>query len=318
MFSVIIPIYNKENHIEKAISSVLSQTCVNYELIVVDDGSTDMGLEVIQRIFENENIKNGNCKLIHQPNSGVSTARNNGVAAASFPYIAFLDADDWWHPDYLLHMKELIEKYPDAGIYGSSYLKVKNRREIPAKIGVEEGFQDGLINYFQVYATTLWMPLWTGATIIKKSVFEEFNGFAPKLKLGEDFYLWTQVAAKYPVALLNTPLAYYNQDVELDKRAVGARLYEPHEHMLFAGYPASVVQNKDFRFLFQRLALYGLMPYYAAKKNYTEVKKVLSFVEWRQHEPKYFIFYKIMSPTVLRGWLWVIKLGSLLKRKIYP
>lgn len=318
MFSVVIPLYNKSAFILKALKSVASQSFSCFEVIVVDDGSTDGGEVEFKNFLAQLHSDTISFQLISQLNSGVAAARNAAVQRAKFPYIAFLDADDWWHPDYLLRMKELIEKYPDAGIYGSSYFKVKNKREIPAKIGVEEGFQDGLINYFQVYATTLWMPLWTGATIIKKSVFEEFNGFAPKLKLGEDFYLWAQVAAKYPVALLNTPLAYYNQDVELDKRAVGARLYEPHEHMLFAGYPASVVQNMDFRFLFQKLAVYGLMPYYAAKKNYTEVKKVLSFVEWRQHELKYFIFYKIMSPTVLRAWLWVIKLGSLLKRKIYP
>lgn len=317
MFSVIIPLYNKSAFIHKALESVANQSFSGFEVIVVDDGSTDGGEVEVRNFLAQLHDDTISFQLISQLNSGVAAARNTAVQRAKFPYIAFLDADDWWHPDYLLRMKELIEKYPDAGIYGCSYFKVKNRKEIPAKIGVEEGFQDGLINYFQVYATTLWMPLWTGATIIKKSVFEEFNGFALQLKLGEDFYLWAQVAAKYPVAFLNKPLAYYNQDVELDKRAVGARLYEPHEHMLFAAYPALVAQKKEFRFLFQRLALYGLMPYHAAKKNYTEVKKVLSSVEWRQHEPKYFIFYKIMSPTVLRGWLWVIKLGSLLKRKIY-
>lgn len=312
MFSVIIPVFNKACYLTQALRSVANQSYKEFEMIVVNDGSTDESLTILNKLSLEFNFVH-----INQPNSGVSAARNNGVAAASFPYIAFLDADDWWHPDYLLRMKELIEKYPDAGIYGSSYFKVKNKREIPAKIGVEEGFQDGLINYFQVYAKTLWMPLTSSSTIIQKKVFHELMGFPSTLKLGEDFYLWAQVAAKYPVALLNTPLAYYNQDVELDKRAVGARLYEPHEHMMFAAYPASVAQNMDFRFLFQKLALYGLMPYYAAKKNYTEVKKVLSSVEWRRHEPKYFIFYKIMSPTVLQGWLWVIKLGSLLKRKIY-
>jgi glycosyltransferase involved in cell wall biosynthesis len=233
MFSVIIPLYNKASYIEKAIRSVAAQTCRDFELIVIDDGSKDGGFEIAKKLLAALTPPLGGWGATCQKNQGVSITRNNGVGLAKYDYIAFLDADDWWATTYLEEMKNLIVQYPEAGIYGSSYFKVKNGKYIPANIGVEAGFQQGLINYFQVYAKTLWMPLWTGATILKKDVFIENNGFKPGLKLGEDFDLWARVAIKYPVAFLNKPLAYYNQDVILDTRAVGARLYEKPENMLF-------------------------------------------------------------------------------------
>src|ERR1035437_6016704 len=160
MFSIIIPLYNKAKYIQKAIHSILSQTFQEYEIIIVNDGSTDNSLEVISSC----QLSTVNYQLINQENKGVSTARNNGVKLAKYDYIAFLDADDWWEPTYLEEMKALIDEFPDAGIYGSSYYIVKNGNKIPANIGVEKGFERGLINYCRVYAKTMYMPLWTGAT----------------------------------------------------------------------------------------------------------------------------------------------------------
>ena len=200
MFSVIIPLYNKASYIEKAIRSVAAQTCRDFELIVIDDGSKDGGFEIAKKLLAALTPPLGGWGATCQKNQGVSVTRNNGVKLAKYDYIAFLDADDWWATTYLEEMKNLIVQYPEAGIYGSSYYKVKNGKHIQANIGVGEGFQQGLINYFQVYAKTLWMPLWTGATVIKKNIFHENNGFKPTLKLGEDFDLWVRVALKYPVA----------------------------------------------------------------------------------------------------------------------
>ena len=120
---------------------------------------------------------------------GVSTARNNGVKVAKYELIAFLDADDWWEPTYLAEMKNLLEAYPAAGIFGSGYYLVKNGVSRVATVGVDHSFTMGLINYFQVYSRNLCMPLWTCSTVIRKSVFDAEKGFKPGLKLGEDFDL---------------------------------------------------------------------------------------------------------------------------------
>lgn len=301
MFTVIIPLYNKATYIEDAIKSVLNQTYKEFELIIVEDGSKDDSLQIVNKLYNTLSHPWGGWRIVEQANSGVSTARNNGVKLAKYDYIAFLDADDWWAQTYLEEMKGLIEQYPEAGMYGSSYYKVKSGKYITAVIGVPMGFQHGLINYFQVYAQTLWMPITSISSIITKAVFNEKNGFNPSLKLGEDFDLWVRIAAKYPVAFLNKPLAYYNQDVELATRAVGVRLYEPHEHMLFAKYDKELTSNPDFVYLFERLALYGLLPYYLNNKNSKETKTILSRINIRSHESKYWWYYLYLPKFVVQG-----------------
>ena len=319
MFSVIIPLYNKAAYIEKAIQSVLAQTFREFELIVVDDGSTDnpfVQLSVIsQQLSVNAPEIYKKVRVIQQQNKGVSTARNNGAKLAKYDYIAFLDADDTWEPTYLEEMKKLIEAFPEAGIYGSSYFIVKNGKKRTASIGVEAHFDRGLINYCQVYAKTLCMPLWTGATTMKKRIFEDENGFKPKLKLGEDFDLWIRVATKYPVAFLNIPLANYNQDVELINRAIGEKVYKPEEHMLFTDY-GELKNNPDFVYLYERLALYGLLPYYLKGKNKNEVQAILSQIHWGQHELKYRLKYIFLLKPFVLLWENFLKCGVVVKRYI--
>lgn len=316
MFSIIIPLFNKAAYAEKALYSVVNQSFQNFELIVIDDGSTDKGAQLVEDMFRSQGLLPDKYKLIKQQNQGVSTARNNGVKLAVYDYIAFLDADDWWAPDYLENIKKLIDKYPHAGIFASSYYKVKYGKITQAKIGVDDNFMDGLINYFQVYTKTLWMPIWTGATIIKRKAFEQLGGFNAQLKLGEDFDLWVRVAESYPIAFLNIPLAYYNQDVEINARAVGIRLYEPREHMLFTAYCDTLLSNQDFVFLYERLALYGLLPYYLNGKNLQETKKILSSIHWKWHEAKYKLYYRYLPVSMLRFWFELKSLLSKIKKKV--
>ena len=202
-YSVIIPLYNKAPYVAKAIGSVLSQTFTDYELIIVDDGSRDDSAQVAEKAIEGR----ANCRLIRQKNAGVSMARNNGVAASRGNYLCFLDADDWWAPTFLEEMSQLIEAYPEAGIYGTSYTIVnetKHKTRV-SPIGVEPDFKQGYINYCQVYAKTLAMPLTSISVAIPRSVFDEMGGFPKGIKLGEDFLLWIRIALKYKVAFLNKP-----------------------------------------------------------------------------------------------------------------
>lgn len=318
MFTVIIPLYNKAAYVGKALQSVFHQTYPEFELIVVNDGSTDDSfaqLSVISyQLSVEDPVSYKKLKIVEQKNQGVSAARNNGVKIAKYDYIAFLDADDWWEPDYLQEMKNLIESFPEAGIYGSGYYIVKNGRKRIAPVGIEPDFEKGLINYCRVYANTLCMPLWTGATIIKKNIFESEQGFKLTLKLGEDFDLWVRVATKYPVVLLNKQLANYNQDVVLEHRAIGDKLYKPDEHMLFADY-TTFHNNTDFRYLFERLALYGLLPYYLKNKNRKEVEVIISQINWYQHEFKYRLYYKIMPRIFLKIGFYFLKTGSKFKKR---
>jgi glycosyltransferase involved in cell wall biosynthesis len=319
LFSVIIPLYNKAAYIERAIQSVLSQTFQEFELIVVDDGSTDNSFVqlsvVIQQLSVDAPEIYKKVRVIQQQNKGVSTARNNAVKLAKYDYIAFLDADDSWEPTYLEEMNSLIAAHPKAGIYGSSYLIVKNGKKRIASIGVDAKIESGLINYCQVYSKTLCMPLTSISTILPKYIFINENGFKPNLKLGEDFDLWIRVATKYPVAFLNKPLASYHQDVDLSNRAIGEKLYQPQEHMLFTDY-GELKNNPDFVYLYERLALYGLLPYYLNGKNKNEVEAILAQIHWEQHELKYKLYYCMLPKGIVRAWFKLLKFGSLLKKKI--
>lgn len=309
MFSVIIPLYNKAPYVAKAIESVLGQTYRDFEVIVIDDGSIDQSLEVA-KTFENKSIT-----IVSQPNSGVSTARNNGVKLAKYPYICFLDADDWWHPTFLEEMKRLITDFPDAGIYGSGYYIVKNGQERIAPIGVPQGFERGIIDYCEVYAKTLCMPLTSISVVIPKHIFDEEKGFKSQLKFGEDFDLWIRIILKHKAILVNKPLAYYNQDVEVNNRAIGSRFYKPEEHMLFSNY-GDFMHNEGFRFLFERLALYGLLSYYLNDVNKLEVYQILSEINWNKHEHKYLLYYKKFPRWAVKVWFRIIKKLSIIKNRI--
>jgi glycosyltransferase involved in cell wall biosynthesis len=114
MFSVVILLYNKAHIIVRTLASVLNQTYTEFEIIIVNDGSTDNSLTVINQFTLND----PRIRIIEQSNQGVSVARNNGVASARYNYIAFLDGDDEWLPGYLAKMKEAIELFPAADMYG--------------------------------------------------------------------------------------------------------------------------------------------------------------------------------------------------------
>ena len=298
MFSIIIPLYNKAPYIAKAIQSVAAQTYQEFELIVIDDGSTDESLEKLRVLSSELGEKNpefvAKLKIIEQQNSGVSTTRNQGVAMAKYNYIAFLDADDWWEPNYLSEMKLLIEKYPQAGIYGSSYYKVKNNRQIQANIGVDKEFYDGIINYFEVYRKTFYMPLWTGATIVRKNIFVEENGFKTNLILGEDFDLWVRIALKYPVAFVNKYLAFYNQDVLNEHKAVvKQKIYEPDSIYIFnLDYLyEEEKKNSDLKLLLDLLRVYTFERYRLQNAYIDLVNTEIAKVDFSKQKKWYWVLY---------------------------
>ena len=270
-FSVVMPLYNKAPYVRKAMESVVGQTYIDWELVVVDDGSTDGGGEVVTSIDDDR------IRLLRQNNSGVSTARNNGVATSSAPYICFLDADDWWEPTFLEEMTGLIERHPDAGIYGTGYYIVKNGRKRVAPIGVEDCFTEGKIDYCQVYAKTLCMPLTSISVCMPCTVFDETGGFKPQLTLGEDFDLWIRIALKHKVVLTNKPLSNYNQDANPNFRGI-RRLHAPEHHFLW--HLEYLNLKGDAKSLIDRLTAYGLIPYYLSHQYHEATLPLLNNVDW--------------------------------------
>lgn len=303
-FSVIIPLYNKAPYAGKSVRSVLTQTYMDYELIVVDDGSTDGSLDVVKSALDGSPAV-----VISQPNQGVSVARNNGIALANGDYICFLDADDWWAPTFLEEMDRFINDYPEAGIYGVNYYYVKNGKE-QSRIDIPTGY----IDYFAEYARIMQMPITSISVAIPRGMFEEVGYFRPELKLGEDFDLWLRIAFKHNVAFLNTRLAYYNQDVNVKSRGVG-HLRSPENHFLWNldHYSAEEAGNLEFKRLIDNIRVYSLKPYILSTKYRVVAQQELDKVDWstqpqdiikEYHQPLWFLRFKA----------WVMRTGYTVKK----
>jgi glycosyltransferase involved in cell wall biosynthesis len=201
--SVVIPLYNKAPHIQRALNSILSQTFQAKEIIVVDDGSTDGGGEIVKA------YPDACIKLIRQDNSGAAAARNRGICEASSDFIAFLDADDEWKPEHLQKIALLIEEYPECGAYATSFEEdagsAKIWRPKPQKnnpIGWK-GRMD-FDRYLELSITTYtFLP---SSTCFRKNTFNRAGMFDPKVGLGQDHELWIRIFLVTDFAFLNEPL----------------------------------------------------------------------------------------------------------------
>lgn len=202
-FSIVIPLFNKASYIEKTLKSVLNQTYTDYEIIVINDGSTDES-EGIVLGFNDDRIQ-----LYNQKNQGAAVARNLGIEKAKYNYIAFLDADDLWMENHLETLKNLIQDFPNAGIFASRYQLIfkEGKVTVPKFKGITADFYGIVHDYFDAslnYAVTT-----SSSIAVPKWVFGELGNFKSKISSGQDSDMWIRIASKYPVAISNTITASY-------------------------------------------------------------------------------------------------------------
>jgi len=205
--SAIIPAYNAEKTIGRAIKSVLAQTRPADEIIVVDDGSTDATAAAV-RSFGDRVI------LIQQPNAGVSVARNTGIKAAAGDWIAFLDADDEWLPEKLKLQSEHLARNPNLKwTYSNFYRKELNPRDMQLA-HVKSNFmgllsQESFSDYLDAYINSAYA--WTSVLMLHRSVFDSVGLFEPGMKIAQDTDLWFRIAYVCPkIGYLPEPLAIYH------------------------------------------------------------------------------------------------------------
>ena len=314
-FSVIIPLYNKAPYIRKALETVCAQTYRDYEVIVINDGSTDNSAIIAEDYLNG--VEGISYQILSQQNAGVSAARNNGVAQAIGDYIAFLDADDWWEPTYLERMAQLIEDYPEAGLYACNYVYYK-----PGKTHVALNIPTGYINYPKAYYESGAMPVTSITAIMPRAIFVEMGGFPLGIKLGEDFLLWAKTAMHYPLAFCEEPLAYYNNDVPVNLRAT-RNLHHPNSHMLFrmdsiASSLSPLASNlkSDWQALLDKLRVNGLLEYWMSKEYHDIAAQELAKVDWSQQPKSVIRIYK--TPIwMLKAKRQVMKWGSAVKQRLY-
>lgn len=195
-FSVIIPLYNKEKDIFNTLESVLHQYFKDFEVIVIDDGSTDRSLEIVRTIKDNRIL------IFEKENEGVAKTRNKGIEIAKAPYIAFLDADDLWYPNHLEVINQLITDFPDNSWYATSYYKQYSDRVLIEMFSplFKTNFNRGPVQDFFVNSTADSLA-WTSALVFEKQFLKQLGGFDSKITFGagEDTDLWIRAALKSPL-----------------------------------------------------------------------------------------------------------------------
>lgn len=208
MFSVVIPLYNKQISIPSTIESVLKQRFTDFELIIVNDGSTDNSLSVV-KTFTDPRIR-----IIDKPNGGVSSARNAGIKAANSEWIAFLDGDDLWADYFLESITKAITKHPEASVFSTNCAITPNEFDAARTQSddiylitdyFKEALHGGVIN--------------SSCGVVKKSCFNQVGYFNEQLSNGEDADMWVRLSRKFVFCRNRRIAALYRQDTEA--RAVG-------------------------------------------------------------------------------------------------
>jgi len=201
-FSIIIPLHNKAPYIRQTIESVFAQTANDLEIILVDDGSSDGSAQIV------ESITDPRLRLVKQANAGVSAARNRGIELARGQWIAFLDADDWHHPQYLATLDRLIAQYPAVDMVATQYKSIpyiEQRAICPwpvcPEVSAVELINDLPARWLQ--GTTFF----TSSIAVRAALLRNTRPWFPEGEsFGEDIDLWFRLAEASAIALSSEPL----------------------------------------------------------------------------------------------------------------
>ncbi|MCB9427098.1 MAG: glycosyltransferase family 2 protein [Flavobacteriales bacterium] len=218
LFSVVIPLYNKQDYITNAVKSVLRQTVTDIEIIIVNDASTDNSLSRIEQLTDSR------IQIIHHTkNKGLSAARNTGIKKATSDFIAFLDADDTWENSFLFTIQKLISKYPQAGIFGTNYQEqYPNGHQQEPQKNIPTNFKDGIISNF--FESNLHQPIYNYSSVcFRATVFEQVGYFDESINYAEDIDFNIRVNLKFELAYSQKPLSVFftNTQNQITNTALG-------------------------------------------------------------------------------------------------
>lgn len=206
-FSIVIPLYNKGCYVSETIRSVLKQTHRNFEIIVVNDSSTDDSIEIISAINDDR------LTLYTKSNGGVSAARNYGINKAKYEYICFLDADDIWDNTYLENLSMILCRFPDVGLICGAYKMFRNHVEDIVKVVDFNEKQMNFVSRIDFFKESVKrkriVPLTSSVCVRKTALNLIGTWFAEGVCNGEDADLWVRLAMKTEIVYYNQPLMFY-------------------------------------------------------------------------------------------------------------
>ena len=212
-FSVVIPTYNRAHIIGQALDSVLAQSCQDFEVLVVDDGSTDNTRKILEPYSDR-------IRYFKQSNSGPAAARNRGITESQGEYIAFLDSDDRWYPDKLTQMDRAIGAHPDAGLFYSDFQSVDEQRNYLRIERCKHIVGDG---YLQLL---LYDFVGTSTVVVKRECFDACGLFYEQLFGPEDWDMWIRITREFSIIHVPAVLVEHTWQsrgsVLADPRALGA------------------------------------------------------------------------------------------------
>jgi len=220
--SVVMPLFNKEKQVARSVQSVLGQSHREFELIIVNDGSTDQSREVVA------SIEDRRIRLIDQKNAGVSSARNRGIEAARADLIAFCDADDDWEPGHLASILGLAARFPEAHVFATGYFIADGGGRPRANIlcGLTCGFEEGYFeDYFRIAARSD-PPLHTSSVAATRQALRDVGLFPAGVDTGEDLLTWARLAESFRIAYQRRPSAVFRAPGHIKDRP-GRRPAEP-------------------------------------------------------------------------------------------
>ena len=235
--TVTISLYNKENSIERAVLSILNQKKSPKEVIVVDDGSSDKGAQIVQQLCEDY----PEITYIHQENSGVSVARNRGVQEAKTKLVCLLDADDVWEPNYIENLMELTATAPEADFYTLAYRMSSEHGWLKPEVDLPAEFigtvHDPIRRYSRGYGL-----IHTSAICFKKDFFQITGGFPEGVNFGEDLYLWLQSCVSGTLAFSNKiSVTLYKEPVN----SVNRRKLHPYHVKFFTEHLSDYTKDEQ-------------------------------------------------------------------------
>lgn len=270
MFSVVIPLFNKEKYIRRTLDSVRSQTISCFEVIIVDDGSTDDGPSIVENEYPE-------FTLIRQENRGVSAARNAGIRASNHKYIVFLDADDAWSKNFLSSLYNTLKLNSNIKIIGTSYT-----RNIHLLENDTENLKLKIIrNYFDIaLKNTLFF---TSAVAVRRDFFDTNEGFDTSLTRGEDLDVWFRaILSGGDIAYIYNKLSYYSNE---DDNAITNRNFPIYQSLLskiysnsYNEYASENTRFSNFRSNYVYINLYKY--WFMNNKSFNE-KEIFNSIEFR-------------------------------------
>lgn len=270
-FSVVIPLFNKEKYIQNAIVSIQNQTYTDFEIIIVNDGSTDNGLEKVKP-FLSEKIK----LIEHFKNKGLSAARNSGIQNAASNYITFLDADDTWLPTYLQAIKNLIDNFNEARIFATNmqYVYPKKTIAIDNKLSNYPIDYKGYVDFFK---ENIKQGLYCiNSVCYHQSVFEKVGYFDEKITFSEEIDFYIRAHLHFKFAYDTTVHANYFMEIEnqLSHSNILNKTFPDYD--VYASYCDSVPHFKKFLDI-QRYILAKHLKKNGDKLKHLEIIKKIDF-----------------------------------------